>query len=236
MTAYTDLIEAVRAVGPGPCEGCKNNALCGAEKIACRDYYTWLDEGSVQHEDRTPSRLWWLRSEEDGENEKTGGRYQAYWRGVRDACNSRGSPLVRQALEETALIELEDLERMDWYRDGQADADRHNVKALHRWKADNRRPTKATRASRSASLGTENVTGRAPQPKTPAERVAVQISHAREPQAVFYEGEQRWSVLAARLQSVQRRIEQDVRAFVGVFSPNCAPEWLLDSLNESARW
>lgn len=237
MTAMTDLIEAIKAVGPGPCEACPNQGKCGTELLACRDYYLWVDTGVVQHEDRVPSRLWMLRSE-SGDTDTNDGRYRAYWRGVKDACETRGDSHGRNARALAFWAELEDEprdEHLTWYRAGVGDAVDHDVLKAYRWKRANSRPTKASRKERIERFGLENVVGNNPSPQTAAERTAVAISRAAETVAVFYEGEDRWTVAPARLQSSTHRIVTDTRCFVGVFRPNCPPEWVLESLYDSQR-
>lgn len=233
MTSMIELIEAIKAVGPAPCEGCPNRQACATELLACRDYYLWVDTGLVQHEDRRPSRLWMLRAE-DADVDTSDGRYRAYWQGVREACANRGDDCAREAAA-AAFAATADDECRTWYRAGGVDAADHDVRKAYRWRNANSRPTKASRKERIERFGLENVVGNSPNPQTAAERTAVAVTRSTETVAVFYEGEDRWTVAPARLQSSTHRMVADTRAFVGVFRPSCPPEWVLESLHDSQR-
>ena len=224
MTGFQDLIDAVRSTGPGPCQGCVNAPLCGAQKLACKDYYVWFDGAPIQHEDRVPSRIWMLRVDED-EDTVVGG-FKAYWAGVKAWCDHR------QAARAHAP---EDADHRDWFLAGVQDGERYDVRRMYHWKMANRRPLKVERREREEALGIADLLRRTRPitPPTEAERVVGQIAQAAEPMAVFWLGGGRWETMPARKRTTQNRIDNHPRAFVGVFNPNCPPEWILESLKES---
>jgi hypothetical protein len=230
-----ELVEALRAVGPGPCDRCAHRTRCAEHELACKDFFLWATGEAIRFEDRLPSRLW-LRRVDDSDDEPVDGRWPAYWRGVKDACDHRGDRAAHTAAVESALAALESPAAREGYLDGLFDAEEHSVKRQYLWKRRNERPRAHERRERAVALGITELLNNNVRAETlsPPEQIALRVSQSREPVAVFREGPNSWSVHPARLQRVQNRIEDDTRAFVGVFGPDCPPEWVLQSLEEAA--
>lgn len=231
MEGSIKFVEAVRDVGPGPCAGCSNWNRCAASQTACRDYAVWLDPNTgnaIVHEERIPSRLWFLRAEETDDVE---GRSEWYWRGLDDWCKHRGTEALQTA-RQVALLEAPDERARAYYLASHTDGEQHDIRRVYRWKAANPRAGRGYRRPAPVAVAPASMLSRM---EAAADACVRQIQKSTCDVAVFYLGANRWELLPAHKRTTQNRITQDLRAFVGVFSPTCPTEWVLESLTDSQR-
>lgn len=228
-----DLLKTI-AAEPTPCDYCPHYTGCANAELACGDFFIWVHHKRITHEMRVPSRLWMMRLTMCEENE-TGVDFDVsamahYWDGVKDGVTSVKHPDAKERILRHGRAARTEFNDQLGYMNGFRDAEMHRLTSLRRWRDDNRVPGEMRNAAMKEMLGVQRIAGLVPEPVTVAERVAVHIAKAREPQAVFLESDKTPTVIDASHILAKTRIEKDPQSFIGTYAPSCPPEWILDDL------